>query len=64
MFGYPSVLTTVGKKLVTLADDTFARSMIVSTQVLISSNASFRPWKKVCDSAETQSSSPTSSWSL
>jgi hypothetical protein len=31
---------------------------MVSTQVLMSSKASFKPWKKVCDSASFQSSSP------
>lgn len=50
-----------GKKFVTDADETMDRSKIVKIHVLISINASLRPWKKVCCSAEVQSSSPISS---
>jgi len=34
---------------------------MVSTQVLMSIKASFKPWKNVCDCASFQSSSPMSS---
>lgn len=61
MFEYPSVFTTVGKKFVTDADETMESIRMVKTHVLTSSRANLRPWKKVCDSEDTQSSSPISS---
>jgi len=61
MLSYPRVLTTVGKKFVTEAEETIESNKMVRTQVFISSKASFSPLKKVCDSASFQSSSPMSS---
>ena len=72
--------TTVGKKFVTEAADTFPKKKasyvllvsrshrvlreLTSTQVLTSCKASLKPWKNVCSSLFTQSSWPISAWSL
>lgn len=61
VFPYPSVLTTVGKKLVTEAEETVPRSITMRTQTFISIRASLKPWKKDCSPDPFQSSVPMSS---